>query len=233
MYSDKARKESSSLDPVGGSNSSKEPSKLKEGTSYRSRWDERERDAGSSRSGNRLRGWTPEDEGRAEETSSRKHTTAANVQAIPTVPPNVEKEGQRGNTLTDTTATLLAPRERATLLVAAVVPSNRRREVALALATAHVREACLIRRLLPRLREDSRSRSPEHSSHRKRKHRSHSRDKDRKKHRHREKSGHREKDERRSVLTGKKIKLKVKKGREDIERDANREDLLRFLNSTL
>jgi hypothetical protein len=38
-------------------------------------------------------------------------------------------------------------------------------------------------------------------------------------------------DERRSVLTGKKIKLKVKKDKGDHERDANRKDLLQFLNS--
>jgi len=33
-------------------------------------------------------------------------------------------------------------------------------------------------------------------------------------------------------LTGKKIKLKVKKEKGDDERDANRQDLLKFLNST-
>ncbi|KAJ8520653.1 hypothetical protein ONZ45_g2572 [Pleurotus djamor] len=38
-------------------------------------------------------------------------------------------------------------------------------------------------------------------------------------------------DEKRSVLTGKKIKLKVHMDKEDHERDANRRDLLQFLNS--
>ncbi|KAL5532152.1 hypothetical protein ACEPAF_5716 [Sanghuangporus sanghuang] len=38
--------------------------------------------------------------------------------------------------------------------------------------------------------------------------------------------------ERRSVLTGKKIKMKVHKTAEDHERDAKREELLKFLNST-
>jgi len=48
----------------------------------------------------------------------------------------------------------------------------------------------------------------------------------------REKEKMRKKDEeRRSVLTGKKIKLKVKKDKGDHERDANRKDLLHFLNS--
>jgi len=37
--------------------------------------------------------------------------------------------------------------------------------------------------------------------------------------------------EKRSVLTGKKIKLKVKKDRGDEERDAKRQELLKFLNS--
>lgn len=35
----------------------------------------------------------------------------------------------------------------------------------------------------------------------------------------------------RSVLTGKKIKLRVKKERGDDEREANRQELLEFLNS--
>ncbi|KAL5504821.1 hypothetical protein ACEPAH_7484 [Sanghuangporus vaninii] len=38
--------------------------------------------------------------------------------------------------------------------------------------------------------------------------------------------------ERRSILTGKKIKMKVHKTAEDHERDAKREELLKFLNST-
>lgn len=86
---------------------------------------------------------------------------------------------------------------------------------------------------------------------RKRRHRDKDKDKDRggrkrkEKHRAAERSG----EERRSVLTGKKvsllhsltdfvhanhlhkIKLKVHKGADDIERDANRADLLQFLNS--
>ncbi|KAJ7089739.1 hypothetical protein B0H15DRAFT_839020 [Mycena belliarum] len=47
----------------------------------------------------------------------------------------------------------------------------------------------------------------------------------------RERSKEKEKEERRSVLTGKKIKLKVKKEKGDDEREANRRDLLQFLNS--
>ncbi|KAJ7355619.1 hypothetical protein DFH08DRAFT_955084 [Mycena albidolilacea] len=69
-------------------------------------------------------------------------------------------------------------------------------------------------------------------------HKRRSRDKDdsdeedrkrRKRRKERERS--KDKEERRSVLTGKKIKLKVKKEKGDEERDANRQDLLRFLNS--
>ncbi|KAG8220633.1 hypothetical protein J3R82DRAFT_2898 [Butyriboletus roseoflavus] len=56
-------------------------------------------------------------------------------------------------------------------------------------------------------------------------------DRDRKK-RHKDKDKKREKDEKRSVLTGKKIKLKVHKDSRDLEMDANRQDLLQFLNST-
>ncbi|KAF9788273.1 hypothetical protein BJ322DRAFT_1048047 [Thelephora terrestris] len=41
-----------------------------------------------------------------------------------------------------------------------------------------------------------------------------------------------EKDVRRSILTGKKIKLKVHKDAADLERDSNREELLQFLNSS-
>ena len=37
--------------------------------------------------------------------------------------------------------------------------------------------------------------------------------------------------EARSALTGHKIKLKVKKSSKDKERDANRQELLRFLNA--
>ncbi|KAF8629010.1 hypothetical protein AX17_005866 [Amanita inopinata Kibby_2008] len=46
-----------------------------------------------------------------------------------------------------------------------------------------------------------------------------------------EKSKKKDKEERRSILTGKKIKLKVKKDKQDHERDANRLQLLQFLNS--
>ncbi|KAJ7601053.1 hypothetical protein C8J56DRAFT_1074908 [Mycena floridula] len=67
-------------------------------------------------------------------------------------------------------------------------------------------------------RRHSRSRSPE--SRRSRKDRD-----DRKRRKER-------KEERRSALTGKRIKLKVKKEKGDEERDANRKDLLQFLNST-
>ena len=38
-------------------------------------------------------------------------------------------------------------------------------------------------------------------------------------------------DERRSVITGKKLKLKVKKSTADREREANRKQLLQFLNA--
>ncbi|PPQ83562.1 hypothetical protein CVT26_003880 [Gymnopilus dilepis] len=62
------------------------------------------------------------------------------------------------------------------------------------------------------------------------------RDRDRKKRRRKDKEKKKDKDkeegpERRSILTGKKIKLKVKKDKADHERDANRKDLLQFLNS--
>ncbi|KAK2467506.1 hypothetical protein APHAL10511_000361 [Amanita phalloides] len=40
-----------------------------------------------------------------------------------------------------------------------------------------------------------------------------------------------DREERRSVLTGKKIKLRVKKDKDDHERDANRQELLQFLNA--
>ncbi|KAF8148665.1 hypothetical protein B0H34DRAFT_736478 [Crassisporium funariophilum] len=94
-----------------------------------------------------------------------------------------------------------------------------------------------------RSRSRSRSRSRErsrskHSSRkhgdgdkRKRKHKERSDSRDRKRHRVQEKARKKEED-RRSVLTGKKIKLKVKKDKGDHQRDANREDLLQFLNST-
>ncbi|EJT96545.1 hypothetical protein DACRYDRAFT_120038 [Dacryopinax primogenitus] len=64
------------------------------------------------------------------------------------------------------------------------------------------------------------------------------RDRERRKEREREKRKEKkkarkesDKDERRSVLTGKKIKLKVHKDAEDVERDKRRENLLQFLNS--
>ncbi|TFK23724.1 hypothetical protein FA15DRAFT_757020 [Coprinopsis marcescibilis] len=92
-------------------------------------------------------------------------------------------------------------------------------------------------------RSRSRDRSSKKDKHRstskdgrksKKRDRSDSRDRDRKRRRKRESKRDRESDreERRSVLTGKKIKLKVKKDRGDHERDANRQDLLQFLNST-
>ncbi|KAJ6561208.1 hypothetical protein DFH09DRAFT_1160762 [Mycena vulgaris] len=49
--------------------------------------------------------------------------------------------------------------------------------------------------------------------------------------RRKERERSKDKEERRSVLTGKKIKLKVKKEKGDDEREANRRDLLQFLNS--
>ncbi|KAN0101276.1 hypothetical protein V8E55_001260 [Tylopilus felleus] len=59
----------------------------------------------------------------------------------------------------------------------------------------------------------------------------HNENRDKKK-RPKDKEKTRDKDERRSVLTGKRIKLKVRKDSRDLEMDANREDLLQFLNST-
>ncbi|KIM47192.1 hypothetical protein M413DRAFT_23440 [Hebeloma cylindrosporum] len=105
-----------------------------------------------------------------------------------------------------------------------------------------------------RSRSRSRSRERSRSKHyhrdddagekrkRKHRHRSESRERKRRKRKEKEKERERERDkekekgrnreeERRSVLTGKKIKLKVKKDKGDHERDANRRDLLQFLNS--
>ncbi|KAJ3505866.1 hypothetical protein NLJ89_g7190 [Agrocybe chaxingu] len=79
-------------------------------------------------------------------------------------------------------------------------------------------------------RHGSRSRDEK----RKRKHRdrSGSRERDKKRRKRRDKEKAKEKgEEKRSILTGKKIKLKVKKDKGDHERDANRKDLLQFLNS--
>lgn len=78
-----------------------------------------------------------------------------------------------------------------------------------------------------------RGKSPNHRS----RSRSDSRDIRKSKSKHREKDRDkkhkdRDKDERRSVLTGKKIKLKVHKDARDLEMDANRQNLLQFLNST-
>ncbi|KAJ3555311.1 hypothetical protein NM688_g2647 [Phlebia brevispora] len=87
-------------------------------------------------------------------------------------------------------------------------------------------------------RSRSRSHSPRRHSRTKdhSRHRSRERERDRdKKHRDKKKKDkHRSEkhsEERRSVLTGKKIKLKVHKSAADLERDANREHLLQFLNS--
>ncbi|KAH7918160.1 hypothetical protein BV22DRAFT_915578 [Leucogyrophana mollusca] len=91
-------------------------------------------------------------------------------------------------------------------------------------------------------RSRSRSRSHSRDRHRRRsknkdKEREKDRDREREKKRKREKERDRErrksdKDERRSILTGKKIKLKVHKDARDHEMDANRQNLLQFLNST-
>ncbi|KAF8577874.1 hypothetical protein K439DRAFT_522894 [Ramaria rubella] len=91
-------------------------------------------------------------------------------------------------------------------------------------------------------RDSSRHRSKK--SHRRHRDRSRSRDRDPRgskhssssKHKDKHRSSHKkrkdeDKYERRSVLTGKKIKLKVHKDAADHERDANRESLLQFLNS--
>ncbi|KAJ3564194.1 hypothetical protein NP233_g8456 [Leucocoprinus birnbaumii] len=74
-----------------------------------------------------------------------------------------------------------------------------------------------------RRRSYSRSFSRERKDSKSRKHKGSS---SRRKDRDRERS-----DSRRSVLTGKKIKLKVKKDKGDDERDAKRQELLKFLNS--
>ncbi|KAG0696768.1 hypothetical protein DFH29DRAFT_1004291 [Suillus ampliporus] len=84
----------------------------------------------------------------------------------------------------------------------------------------------------------SRGKSPSHRSRSgsrdirksKSKHRDKDRDKKHKKYKERDKA--KDKEERRSVLTGKKIKLKVHKDARDLEMDANRQNLLQFLNST-
>ncbi|KAF8628784.1 hypothetical protein AX15_003723 [Amanita polypyramis BW_CC] len=76
------------------------------------------------------------------------------------------------------------------------------------------------RRSRSQSRSDSGSSSGERERKRKRK------DKKRK-----DKSRKKDKEERRSILTGKKIKLKVKKERGDHERDVNRQELLQFLNA--
>ncbi|KZP22145.1 hypothetical protein FIBSPDRAFT_931347 [Athelia psychrophila] len=67
-----------------------------------------------------------------------------------------------------------------------------------------------------------------------RKDKSDDKDKDRKRKKKKDKERRKKegKEERRSVLTGKKIKLKVEKEEGDDEREANRQDLLQFLNST-
>ncbi|KAK0245930.1 hypothetical protein EDD85DRAFT_38497 [Armillaria nabsnona] len=84
-------------------------------------------------------------------------------------------------------------------------------------------------------RRSSRSRSPRRRKEKdSRKHKDRDYERDRKKGKSKEKDRKKDKDkeERRSVLTGKKIKLKVRKEKGDDEREANRKDLLQFLNST-
>ncbi|OJA12358.1 hypothetical protein AZE42_04330 [Rhizopogon vesiculosus] len=77
-----------------------------------------------------------------------------------------------------------------------------------------------------------RSRSPSRSRNTRKPETKH-RDKDReKKHKKRKDRDSAKDKERRSVLTGKKIKLKVHKDARDLEMDANRQNLLQFLNST-
>lgn len=100
------------------------------------------------------------------------------------------------------------------------------------------------RRPSKRSRRQSRSHSPSRSTDRSRsKHKSKRKDKERngdkerdkgkkrKKRKDKERKKDKDREERRSVLTGKKIKLKVHKDAADEERDANRQDLLSFLNS--
>jgi len=81
-----------------------------------------------------------------------------------------------------------------------------------------------------RHRSRTRSRSGSTSSSEEREKKRKKKDK-RKKDKSQKKDKDKDKEERRSILTGKKIKLKVKKGREDHERDANRQELLQFLNA--
>jgi hypothetical protein len=76
-----------------------------------------------------------------------------------------------------------------------------------------------------RSRSDSRDIRKSKSKHR-------DKDRDRKHKKHKDRDHAKDKDERRSVLTGKKIKLKVHKDARDLEMDANRQNLLQFLNST-
>ncbi|KAG2047186.1 hypothetical protein BDR06DRAFT_1014110 [Suillus hirtellus] len=76
-----------------------------------------------------------------------------------------------------------------------------------------------------RSRSDSRDVRKSKSKHREK-------DRDKKYRKHKDRDNGKDKDERRSVLTGKKIKLKVHKDARDLEMDANRQNLLQFLNST-
>ncbi|KAG2134163.1 uncharacterized protein EDB93DRAFT_1254594 [Suillus bovinus] len=88
-----------------------------------------------------------------------------------------------------------------------------------------LREKSPSRRSRSRSRSDSRDIRKSKSKHREK-------DRDKKHKRHRDRDNAKDKDERRSVLTGKKIKLKVHKDARDLEMDANRQNLLQFLNST-
>ncbi|KAH8077736.1 hypothetical protein BXZ70DRAFT_962318 [Cristinia sonorae] len=80
-----------------------------------------------------------------------------------------------------------------------------------------------------RSRSPSRDRSRKSSS--KRDHDRDDRDSKRRRKKEKERKKERKSSERRSVLTGQKIKLKVHKDATDLEMDAKREDLLKFLNS--
>jgi len=89
--------------------------------------------------------------------------------------------------------------------------------------------------------DESESQSESENERKEKRHRSdrgHSekgKDREKEKDRHKEKKRKRrdreEREERRSVLTGKKIRLKVHKDAADYERDKKRADLLEFLNS--
>ncbi|KAI0027788.1 hypothetical protein K488DRAFT_74273 [Vararia minispora EC-137] len=87
------------------------------------------------------------------------------------------------------------------------------------------------RSLSPRRQHRSPSRSRSYSPERKRHSSSKTKEREKDKDGRRKKKDKGDKEERRSILTGKKIKLRVDRDASDRERDKNRADLLRFLNA--